>query len=85
MRSWYLAHGWLSPVEAARLLGVTAERVRRLGEQGRLRVGRDEQGHRWFDRADLERRATAMRALHDVRAQFADVLRLQSVRAGAVR
>ena len=84
-RAWFLAHGWLGPIDAARLLGVSAERARQLGDTGAVRMARDERGYRWFERADLERRAAAMRAIRDVRARYAEVLAPSRASAGAVR
>jgi molybdopterin-binding protein len=39
--------------QAARLLGVSADTVRRWGDSGRLAVSRDEVGRRWVDGAQL--------------------------------
>jgi excisionase family DNA binding protein len=39
---------------AARLVGVSERTIRRLGDEGRLRVTRDDAGRRRFSVADLE-------------------------------
>lgn len=44
----------MTPSEAAALLGISADRVRQLGDEGRIPVQRTTTGHRLFLRSDVE-------------------------------
>jgi excisionase family DNA binding protein len=46
--------------QAARLLGVSADTVRRWGDSGRLGVSRDESGRRWVDGVQLAALAASL-------------------------
>jgi molybdopterin-binding protein len=46
--------------QAARLLGVSADTVRRWADSGRLPVTRDGSGRRWIDGAELARFASSL-------------------------
>ncbi len=52
----------LTPAEAARLLGLSADMVRVLANQGRLATLRTVTGRRLFRRGEVERLATARAA-----------------------
>lgn len=72
--------------EAAALLGVSADTVRRWVDSGRLTADRDEHGHRWIAGADLAAFVRARRAEPEPGARFSSARnRLRGIVTDVVR